>query len=481
MTDSELEELQLQVEGGICKLPISEMEQLAEHVGLESKEYKGKSKLAMSKVVRAKVEDELGKTENKVEYLTELQNFIAGTPPPLEEIDPNKEAKQESVKMKLEYEALCKQFQEMMESYKKKMEQASVKVEDTKPPTPATTASKPKEGSVVSLVDVKTALRRDFKIMGVIGGDEQKDRLSFVSLIRQIDAGMDKGYKEREIIDAVIRAISPSLKLRSYLETMKELTLAKLRQMLRAHYKQKSGTELYQELTTMCQSPKETPQDFLIRALDLRQQVLFASQAEGGTVKYEPSLVHPLFLHAIETGLQDEAVRNKLRPFLQKAEVTDEELMEQINVVVSEESERKGKLGATYHKNVRVNSLEVDSDQAEPGGQTQPKKSGSKKEMKCDRPDRLMVTLEAVQSDIAVLKEAMASQNVSERERVQHRYPFENQRRCLCQACQRANQEFCNHCFRCGSSDHFARGCRSGAASVPNQGNRRRLPPWDRE
>ena len=106
MTDSELEELQLQVEGGICKLPISEMGQLAEHVGLESKEYKGKSKLAMSKVVRAKVEDELGKTENKVEYLTELQNFIAGTPPPLEEIDSNKEVKQESVKMKLEYSVL---------------------------------------------------------------------------------------------------------------------------------------------------------------------------------------------------------------------------------------------------------------------------------------------------------------------------------------------------------------------------------------
>ena len=82
-------------------------------------------------------------------------------------------------------------------------------------------------------------------------------------------------------------------------------------------------------------------------------------------------------------------------------------------MVVSEESERKGKLGATYHKNAGVNSLEVDRDQAELGGQTQPKKSGPKKEMKCDRPDRLMVTLEAVESDIVVLKEAMASQNAS--------------------------------------------------------------------
>ena len=83
--DSELEELQLQVEGGICKLPIVEMEQLAVHVGLESKEYKGKSKLAMSRIVRAKVEVELGQMESKVEYLTELRNFIAGMPPPLKE------------------------------------------------------------------------------------------------------------------------------------------------------------------------------------------------------------------------------------------------------------------------------------------------------------------------------------------------------------------------------------------------------------
>jgi len=77
--------------------------------------------------------------------------------------------------MKLEYKALCKQFQEMTESYKKKIEQAPVRLEDTKPSPPVTTASKPKEGNVVSLVDVRTALRRDFKIMGAIGEEEQKD------------------------------------------------------------------------------------------------------------------------------------------------------------------------------------------------------------------------------------------------------------------------------------------------------------------
>ena len=178
---------------------------------------------------------------------------------------------------------------------------------------------------------------------------------------------------------------------------------------------------------------------------------------------------------------QDDAIRNKLRPFLQKADVTVEELMEQINVVVSEESERKGKLGATNQKMIRVNSLEVDGEMAQSGGQGQSKKPGVKKEPKSDRPDRLMVTLEAVQLDIAVLKEALNSQNTPERRRAQYRRPYEYQRRRVCTACQRANQHFCEHCFRCGSSDHFARGCRRGAAVTPNQGNGRRLQPRDRE
>ena len=96
----------------VCRLPISEMEKLAEHVGLKLNEYKGKIRLANLKVAHAKVEDELGKTENKVERVAELL-----------EMDSNKEVK-EQLEMKLEYEALCKQFQEMTELYKKKMEQA---------------------------------------------------------------------------------------------------------------------------------------------------------------------------------------------------------------------------------------------------------------------------------------------------------------------------------------------------------------------
>lgn len=128
--------------------------------------------------------------------------------------------------------------------------------------------------------DVRKALRRDFRIAGLIGGDNNKDRLSLVSLLRQIETGLKHKYTEFEIIEGVIRAISPALKLCSYLEMIPDLTIDRLENILKAHYKQKSSTEIYQELTSACQGPKESAQDFLMQVMDLRQQVLFASKSQ---------------------------------------------------------------------------------------------------------------------------------------------------------------------------------------------------------
>ena len=47
-----------------------------------------------------------------------------------------------------------------------------------------------------------------------------------------------------------------------------------------------------------------------------------------------------MFLHAVDTGLQDEAIRTRLRPFLQNTDVQDEDLIQQMNEIVLEETER---------------------------------------------------------------------------------------------------------------------------------------------
>jgi hypothetical protein len=56
--------------------------------------------------------------------------------------------------------------------------------------------------------DLKQVLRREFKINGQIGEPGQKDKLTFISLVRQIESALLKGNPQAEVTDAVIRAIT---------------------------------------------------------------------------------------------------------------------------------------------------------------------------------------------------------------------------------------------------------------------------------
>ncbi len=76
-------------------------------------------------------------------------------------------------------------------------------------------------------------IRREFKINGQIGERGQKDKLSYSNLIHQINMGLKKKHSEAEIIEAVVRAISPGLNLRDMLEIKSDLTLAQLHTILK--------------------------------------------------------------------------------------------------------------------------------------------------------------------------------------------------------------------------------------------------------
>ena len=81
---------------------------------------------------------------------------------------------------------------------------------------------------------------------------------------------------------------------------------------------------------------QESPQSLLIRALGTTQKILFASQEVDTQLKYDSKLVQGTFLHVLDTGLQDKAVRNQLRPSLLVRGVQDEDPIQQFNVIVSE-------------------------------------------------------------------------------------------------------------------------------------------------
>ena len=61
---------------------------------------------------------------------------------------------------------------------------------------------------------------------GQIREPGQADKLTYVSLIHQIDSAIEKGFTEKEIADAIIKSISPHSSLRNYILTLPDRSLA---------------------------------------------------------------------------------------------------------------------------------------------------------------------------------------------------------------------------------------------------------------
>ena len=368
---------------------------------------------------------------------------------------------------------------------------------------------------------------REFKISGQVGEPGQKVKL--FSLAHQIEQGINKGYTEVEIVDAVVRAIAPGLQLRSYLEGKADLTLPTLRQVLRFQNQEKGATELYKQLTSEVQGSKESPQNFVIRALDLRQKIIFASQEAESALRYDPVLVQSMFLHTVLTGLQNESIRNDLLPYLQQQSCSDELLLEKLNIACANETERQNKRRQiTQQRSATVHAAEsedpiLERKNKEPNrdnpGKTQPDVLNELKAMRSD-----MALLKTLSAEVAQIKESIRQpspmpvqtpsppvmqeytpapqfqqpspnhwlppgpgvrghtapyQQRFARQRYYQQSPRVQQRKCV--GCQQNSVEYCTHCYRCGSEEHYLAGCRFRETRPERHLNEQRLPPWDRE
>lgn len=264
--------------------------------------------------------------------------------------------------------------------------------------------------------DIPAMWRKDFKITGSIG----EGGLSFTSLIRQIDAGITKGYTEHEIVEGVIKAIAPGNKLRSYLEGIAKIELLTLRQILHSHYKEAPAIELYKMLCNVTQRVNEDTMDFLTRCLDLKQKVIAASKMETD-VKYDSVLVQQMFLHAFYTGLRNDSIRHQLKDILTK-DISDVEIMQLLNRILLTETEHDSKVSAK-----KVNSISYDDELSK-------------------------LKQEVEQLRVQYISSNKPNSRDSEKAK-------DTKKSSKCDSCV-ATGAACNHCFKCGSDNHFARGCR---------------------
>ena len=357
-----LESLQIELESLLYTKSENELKEFAVSVKLEV-DLSGKSKIAALKLIQKSIDErvvEEGELSEKQSWFKQAINSLK----------PDKQSKNES-------EIALNSIQEQIEALKQKQQselnslfakfaeahknagQTTVQYDGASEKPIQTPKIVINENMNEESPSNMSLIRCEFKISGQIGELGQTDKLTFVSLTHQIDSGLKLNYKESEIVDAVIRAISLHSNLRSYVDTLNDLTLPKLRKILHVHYREKSASELYQHLAIIYQQPKETKQQFLLRALDLPNKVGFASKESECEVQYDEPLIQQTFMNSFETGLRDDILAANLRPILRISGLTDEELMKHVNELASHQAERQNKL-AGERRLVKASACEED-------------------------------------------------------------------------------------------------------------------------
>lgn len=104
---------------------------------------------------------------------------------------------------------------------------------------------------LVRLTDVAALLpRREFKMYGGVISDSGSD-MSYSSVCKQIDEGVKENFSKSEII-RTLKMIKPG-HFKDMLTNKDDLTIAELKPFLKSHMRERSSTELFQELSTAMQ------------------------------------------------------------------------------------------------------------------------------------------------------------------------------------------------------------------------------------
>ena len=220
----------------------------------------------------------------------------------------------------------------------------------------------------VAVIPVATHRLREFKIHGKIGeppeeGKSVKDNdscISYSNVMFQIRDGVAAGYTEREIVAAVVRAVTdPSLRDFLVENIMAEnLKVDELKKVLGTHFKVKDATSLYNQMIKKKQGPEESVMKFVQEMMKLRTQIYRLSQTEGGN--YSQKLLQTEFLRAVYNGLRQSDVRQSLRLTLKREDISDYELREEISELMLNEADHESKFEeAEKTKSVSVKQVDL--------------------------------------------------------------------------------------------------------------------------
>lgn len=453
----EIEDLELQLEEKLLELDTDELSQMAIRLTINETNVAGKRKTQIIKLIRKYIEDILDKEDDSeikkalIEIVL-IANSVKIKKPSSADNGDEKEKLDIAAATTLSSDDATPMLTRKLSNLEEKLDSLTMNK---------------KKSSLL------TTWRKDFVISGKVGEPTNEKDIGYLGTVRQMKEGLDKGYDDAEVVAAVLKAIGPR-SLKTYLGMIDDLRCEDLCRYLRIHYHEKSATELYQELINMKQTSKETPIAFVVRAFETREKILIASR-EGGREAYDERQVRQLCKSTIETGI-DENISLIIRPLLSK-NISDVELMSEISKAEALLQLRQQKSGD--RKNVKINMI-VEKEE-----ENEILKAIKNLETKMSSVDDLKREFRELKSQVGEMQKKTSSEenryrnNTEESQRKPARHSGVEQRQYTnaseepryserkCSACQNANADICQHCYRCGSSEHYANfpGCRGGSGN----------------
>ena len=222
------EETEIILDGKLLALGVTDLTEFGLYLKVDKAKIEGQTKVKIIKVIRTELEkiiNTFDSDEQTNEYLKGLIDFLDqnAQPKPSDEEGDTLKPSSELEKLEIELKAIESQQKAIQEKLLQAKQSGNIPKSSGSSPIVADSTKMPLLGLNSGLQ--ATILHRDFKIQGTIGEVGQKDKLGYQSLMLQVEIGLGKGYTHKEIVTAVIRAVQPGLQLRSYLESVGDLTL----------------------------------------------------------------------------------------------------------------------------------------------------------------------------------------------------------------------------------------------------------------
>ena len=192
--------------------------------------------------------------------------------------------------------------------------------------------------------------------------------------------------------------------------------------------------------------------------MEIRQKCLLASK-KPGQVQYKDEVLRPVFLKTVRLGLMDNFIKARLETVInQNPEIDDGTLIQELNVISTEENDRRAR---KKHSFPRVNEVSI-GDVVQGNDSRHVKQTEALHDTVRSLTEQMTALTDAVARLQMNQSPSKANDNKNGQQRRSQQSQQANTRRNwrACENCTKAKkQASCRHCWECGQDGHKALDC----------------------